>query len=65
MSEFWGVPCPTCEEFINLGEQNTEETFSTYLPPLGPVLCSCGSSHLYKSGDVVDEDGVTLNPWPE
>jgi len=65
MSQYWGVNCSTCGEFINLDKQDHEETVMVYLPPLVAVPCSCGSSHLYGTRDVVDEAGVFLNPWPE
>jgi len=65
VSKYWGVECKTCEEFLQIDEQEDESTIS-YLPPLEVVPCpACGSQYLYVSGDVVDEDGVALNPWPE
>lgn len=65
MSERWGVKCATCEEFIDLDEQNHNSEFVTnYIPPLDVVPCSgCGSRHLYTSKDVIDEAGVFLNVW--
>jgi hypothetical protein len=69
MSVFWGVTCKTCEEFIKIDSQAelAECEVITYIPSAGnfPTPCSCGSSYVYGTSDVVDEDGVFLNPWPE
>ncbi len=68
MSDRWGVSCATCDEFIDLDAQDGIADVATYLPSENnnPMPCKeCGASHLYSSKDVVDEDGVSLNPWPE
>lgn len=65
MSLYYGVKCLTCEEFVKLGDQKPDEPMITYLAPLDPVSCACGSSHLYGSSDVVDEQFSFLNPSPE
>ena len=68
MSNRFGVKCATCEKYLDLGPQDRIAFVATYLPEANnqPIPCSeCGSNHLYTSKDVVDEDGISLNPWPE
>jgi len=62
MSEFWGVTCRTCDEFIKLGEQ--DKTIPTIYDPTNenmPIPHSCGSSYQYSTDDAVDENGASLN----
>jgi hypothetical protein len=69
MSKHYGVECDTCEEFIKLGDQDQSEQMVTYLPSKeagDAVQCPhCGSSHVYGSSDIIDEDSTLLNPWAE
>jgi hypothetical protein len=66
MSKYWGVTCKTCGEFIRLGDQGEADS-GIYLPSndLLPIPCGCGSSYVYHSEDVVDEEGVPLNNWAD
>ncbi len=67
MSERWGVLCKTCDEFVDLGEQDKENFTVVYDPALNndPVACPCGGSYVYGTRDVSDEDGAALNHWAE
>jgi hypothetical protein len=66
MSDRWGVRCATCDEYIELGQQDPIADMVAYLPPLDAIPCGeCGAQHLYSSKDVVDEDGVSLSPLLE
>lgn len=65
MSKYWGVNCKTCETFIQLGEQDKEESMITYDPSAENLPIVCCGSYLYGTSDVVDEDGVFLNQWQE
>jgi hypothetical protein len=62
VSKLYGVKCKTCDDFIKLGnrEEGGGKEITFYAAPLGPIQCSCGSSHEYKSDELVDENGAPV-----
>lgn len=64
MSEFVGVKCATCGEFIKIGQQDHGPAVA-YVASLDPYPCdTCGSSHLYSTKDLIDEAGSPLPYQP-
>lgn len=60
MSEFVGVKCATCGEFIKVGQQ-VHGAAVGYTVGLDSYHCDqCGSQHLYRTADLVDEFGDPL-----
>ena len=57
MSEFVGVKCSSCGEFIPI-EKQVHSRAIAYAAPYGPVSCKCGSVHVYTTDQLVDEVGV-------